>query len=67
MNVVGVVSGDVVGVVSGDVVVVVSDIAGVVTEDFQVKWSGLWTPQYTGTQYITAPADDGVRLLRYQQ
>ena len=34
----------------------------VVTEDFQVKWSGLWTPQYTGTQYITAPADDGVKL-----
>ena len=34
----------------------------VVTEDFQVRWQGLWTPQYTGTQYITAPADDGVRL-----
>lgn len=33
-----------------------------VTEDFQVKWEGIWTPQYTGTQYITAPADDGVRL-----
>ena len=33
-----------------------------VTEDFQVRWQGLWTPQYTGTQYITAPADDGVRL-----
>jgi TolA protein len=34
----------------------------IVTEDFQVRWQGLWTPQYTGTQYITAPADDGVRL-----
>ena len=34
----------------------------VVTEDFQIRWQGLWTPQYTGTQYITAPADDGVRL-----
>jgi TolA protein len=33
-----------------------------VEEDFQVKWDGIWTPQYTGTQYITAPADDGVRL-----
>jgi len=31
-------------------------------EDFQVKWEGIWTPQTTGTQYITAPADDGVRL-----
>ena len=34
----------------------------VVTEDFQIKWDGIWTPQTTGTQYITAPADDGVRL-----
>jgi hypothetical protein len=34
----------------------------VVTEDFQVRWQGLWTPQYTGTQYITASADDGVKL-----
>jgi hypothetical protein len=33
-----------------------------VAEDFQVKWEGVWTPQTTGTQYITAPADDGVRL-----
>jgi hypothetical protein len=33
-----------------------------VTEDFQVRWQGLWTPQYTGTQYITASADDGVKL-----
>ena len=33
-----------------------------VTEDFQVKWEGIWTPQYTGTQYITASADDGVKL-----
>jgi hypothetical protein len=33
-----------------------------VAEDFQVKWDGIWTPQYTGTQYVTAPADDGVRL-----
>jgi hypothetical protein len=33
-----------------------------VIEDFQVRWQGLWTPQYTGTQYITASADDGVRL-----
>ena len=33
-----------------------------VVEDFQVKWDGLWTPQTTGTQYITAPADDGVKL-----
>ena len=33
-----------------------------VAEDFQVKWEGIWTPQTTGTQYITAPADDGVRL-----
>lgn len=31
-------------------------------EDFQVKWEGIWTPTTTGTQYITAPADDGVRL-----
>ncbi len=36
--------------------------ANTIPEDFQVKWQGLWTPQYTGTQYITAPADDGVRL-----
>ena len=34
----------------------------VITEDFQVKWDGIWTPQTTGTQYITAPADDGVKL-----
>ncbi len=34
----------------------------VVTEDFQVRWQGLWTPQYTGTQYITVSADDGVKL-----
>jgi hypothetical protein len=34
----------------------------IVTEDFQVRWQGLWTPQYTGTQYITASADDGTRL-----
>lgn len=34
----------------------------VVTEDFQVNWTGLWTPQYTGTQYITVQADDGVKL-----
>ena len=34
----------------------------VVVEDFQVRWQGLWTPQTTGTQYITAPADDGVKL-----
>lgn len=33
-----------------------------ITEDFQVKWEGIWTPTTTGTQYITAPADDGVRL-----
>ena len=33
-----------------------------VSEDFQVKWSGYWTPQYTGTQYVYAPADDGVKL-----
>jgi len=33
-----------------------------VSEDFQVKWSGYWTPQYTGTQYVHAPADDGVKL-----
>jgi len=33
-----------------------------VSEDFQVKWEGIWTPTTTGTQYITAPADDGVRL-----
>jgi TolA protein len=33
-----------------------------VAEDFQVRWQGLWTPQYTGTQYITVSADDGVRL-----
>lgn len=33
-----------------------------VTEDFQVNWTGLWTPQYTGTQYITVQADDGVKL-----
>jgi hypothetical protein len=34
----------------------------VVTEDFQVKWEGIWTPQTTGTQTIMAPADDGVRV-----
>ena len=34
----------------------------VVTDDFQVRWQGLWTPQTTGTQYIYAPADDGVKL-----
>ena len=33
-----------------------------ITEDFQVKWEGIWTPQTTGTQYIYAPADDGVVL-----
>ena len=33
-----------------------------VAEDFQARWQGLWTPQYTGTQYITASADDGTRL-----
>ena len=33
-----------------------------VSDDFQVKWSGYWTPQYTGTQYVYAPADDGVKL-----
>lgn len=33
-----------------------------VNDDFQVRWQGLWTPQTTGTQYITAQADDGVRL-----
>jgi len=33
-----------------------------ITEGFQVKWDGIWTPQTTGTQYITAPADDGVLL-----
>jgi hypothetical protein len=27
-----------------------------------VKYSGEWTPQSTGTQYITAPADDGTKL-----
>jgi hypothetical protein len=31
-------------------------------EDFQVRWQGIWTPQYTGTQWLTAPADDGTRL-----
>jgi hypothetical protein len=31
-------------------------------EDFQVRWQGIWTPQYTGTQWIYAPADDGTRL-----
>ena len=31
-------------------------------DDFKVRWDGLWTPQTTGTQYITAPADDGVLL-----
>jgi hypothetical protein len=34
----------------------------VVTEDFQVKWEGIWTPQTTGTQTIMAPGDDGVRV-----
>ena len=33
-----------------------------VTEDFQVRWQGIWTPQTTGTQYVTASADDGTRL-----
>jgi len=27
-----------------------------------VKYSGAWIPQTTGTQYITAPADDGTKL-----
>jgi acyl carrier protein len=34
----------------------------IITEGFQVKWDGIWTPQTNGTQYITAPADDGVIL-----
>lgn len=38
-----------------------------VTEDFQVNWTGLWTPQYTGTQYITVQADDGVKLYLDEQ
>ena len=33
-----------------------------VSDDFQVRWQGVWTPQTTGTQYIYAPADDGIRL-----
>ena len=36
--------------------------SGTYPEDFQVKWEGIWTPQYTGTQWITAQADDGTRL-----
>jgi len=31
-------------------------------EDVIVRYSGTWTPTYTGTQYITASADDGVKL-----
>lgn len=31
-------------------------------EDFQVKWEGIWTPTYTGTMWLYAPADDGVKL-----
>ena len=31
-------------------------------EDFQVRWQGIWTPQYTGTQWLNANADDGTRL-----
>lgn len=31
-------------------------------EDVIVKYSGQWTPTTTGTQYVTTPADDGVRL-----
>ena len=34
----------------------------IITEGFQVKWEGIWTPQTNGTQSITAPADDGVIL-----
>jgi len=32
------------------------------SEDVIVKFSGNFTPNSTGTTYITAPADDGVRL-----
>jgi predicted XRE-type DNA-binding protein len=31
-------------------------------EDVIVIYSGQWTPQTTGTQYLHAPGDDGVRL-----
>ena len=31
-------------------------------DDVIVKYSGTWTPQYTGTQYIYTPADDGTKL-----
>ena len=31
-------------------------------EDVVVKYSGIWTPQTTGTQYLHAPGDDGVKL-----
>jgi len=33
-----------------------------IAEDVIVKYSGQWTPQTTGTQYLHAPGDDGVRL-----
>lgn len=32
------------------------------SEDVIVKYTGTWTPQTTGTQYIHTPADDGVKL-----
>jgi CheY-like chemotaxis protein len=31
-------------------------------EDVIVKYTGNWTPQTTGTQYLHAPGDDGVKL-----
>ena len=37
-------------------------VLGGYSEDVIVKFTGQWTPTTTGTQYMYAPADDGVRL-----
>jgi hypothetical protein len=37
-------------------------VAGTRSDRVIVKYSGAWIPQTTGTQYITAPADDGTKL-----
>jgi hypothetical protein len=37
-------------------------VLGGYSEDVIVKFTGQWTPNTTGTQYVYAPADDGVRL-----
>jgi hypothetical protein len=37
-------------------------VAGTRSDRVIVKYSGAWIPQTTGTQYITADADDGTKL-----